>query len=241
MDSIRTTACAVLFSVLALATAQAAEESEPRRFHVEAYARDATERHRPAYRLHLQTPIAGQLPTSDVALASYVRAALAKHGLREVGPSQTAELEISVSFQIEERVEAAAAGFRRFRPVTHRVRTVEVPLVAEGGTTHNIQQQVAIPTDDGYVASRSRRGNVVRFVKALEIAARTPANLAMGQGSREVWRIRVSNKDECSDPDAYAQLMVSAAVPFIASSTDGRESVVLSRDDPRIIVANAQR
>lgn len=240
MDSSRKAAWAAAFSLYAISCAHAATDGAARHFQVEAYRNDASVRQFVTYRFASAPTWTNGLVTDEAVIATCVRTALASKGMYEAAPGTVPDMEIAVNFRVEKRSEAASPFVRRFRPVTHRVRVIEVPVTDADGEIRRVPQEIVLPVAEGYVASSSERRTVTLFAKSLEISARAPSDPATARAQRELWRVRVSNKDQNGDTDAYARLMVSTASTFIAAETDGREDIVVNAGDERTLLARAR-
>lgn len=221
MDSFSKAAWSATVFCIALLRAVSADEPEPD-FQVEAYRASEFPPAGTTFRLVPAHRPGAPAPHPETATA--VRHALAVHGWIEA-PSQTRpEFEVSVDFEVTERVEPASRFSRRFRPVTHRVRTVEVTVHDEEGRLTRVRQPVAVPTNDGYVASTSRT-LVTRFSKRLVFSVRATALESAPARGRELCRIVVTNSDESADAGTYARLMVAAATDSLTQPAGARARV----------------
>jgi hypothetical protein len=165
------------------------------------------------------------------------RARLATRGLVEAGDGVVPDIEISLALDVTERLEPSSRMFQRFRPVTHRVRTLDVAVPDGESRTTRMRQEVVVPVDNGYRADPGQRKLETLFAKRFVIAARevdaTGRALAT---NRELWRVIVTNKDAHGDLEAYAHMMASVAAGFVRHPTDGRASVKIPAD--RRLAAN---
>jgi hypothetical protein len=205
----------VVFLGVALSSASAAPG--PNQFHVEAYHH--FEMGSPVARFRLVTAGARGSTTFEnlEAATAQLRAALRHAGFAEAPEGNEAAIEIAVDFFVQERVESRSRFSQRFRPVTHRITTINLPANAAVETDTPGKLSIALPVDDGFISWRSQPQLVTYYEKRLVIAAREIAPAAPARKARELWRVEVTGKDETADAKTDAASMVTAAVGMVTA------------------------
>ncbi|MGH8020063.1 MAG: hypothetical protein ACREIA_17650 [Opitutaceae bacterium] len=92
-------------------------------------------------------------------------------------------------------------------------------------------ETVVWETEDGYDYHRK---TITVHEKFLRITAREAGRTQGESGAREVWSVYVTNEDESDDPEAYALLLVAAAMDAIGDNTAGPLEVVIADSDRRV-------
>jgi len=197
------------------------------RFSVEAGGLDGAPADSLSYRLAAGPALAGgaMSPVASERVLRDVRTALSGRGLFEAPEGLVPGMEIEVDLGRGHAIQ--------------KVLTYSVPVYLEGmSAASNTERPDRVGADTSRVPRKIGERDVTRIVtvypKFLRLTARPMGPSGAVATRAPLWRIEVTNEDESEDLDAYARLMVAAAMDWVGRSTDAPVEVVVGSGDSRV-------
>ena len=160
----------------------------------------------------------GELRRREIATA--VRTALSAHGLHEAGEAKAADLVVEIAYGIEPPSikETVTQEIAFGRPVIVGDRLGAAP---EGVTRELMGYTEVVSTE------------IVRE-KYVTICGRRNATDDTILPASDLWRVDVTIANESQDLRGHLPILISAAMDFIAKSTDGEITIGMRSDDEAV-------
>lgn len=211
-----------------------AEEAKPSRVLVQAYRDDTFNAPVRSYRIASVDLSWACEELDESELRELVRRALSAHGMFEAPPELEADLSITISAAKYSRSRPKLRRFIAYRRILEREVQAFRLVQDESGTVTKQRETITIPMPQ----ERSPETRPIEVVRWYEKQIFISARLGSGDENKrgiEVWRAEASTKDGNENMRPTLPVLVSALLDHIGTKTSGREEILLSKSDERVL------